>query len=76
MVIYIYIVYAILQSKNRGALCVYNLNKDKTLYCVKYRTNDFRASKLKNNPDEYSYILANSFVVIYKIEKDSIYIQL
>ena len=57
-------------------MCVYNLNKDKTLYCVKYRTNDFRASKLKNNPDEYSYILANSFVVIYKIEKDSIYIQL
>jgi len=65
-----------LQSKNRSALCVYNLNKDKTLYCVTYKKNDSRESRLKNHPDEYSYILANSFVVIYKIVKDIIYIYL
>ena len=68
--------YAILHSNNRGALCVYNLSKDKTLYCVTYRTNAFSASNLKAHPDEYSYILANSFVVIYKIEETGIYIYL
>jgi hypothetical protein len=72
----IYVVYAILHSNNRGALCVYNLSKDKTLYCVTYRTNAFSASNLKAHPDEYSYILANSFVVIYKIEETGIYIYL
>jgi hypothetical protein len=66
-----YVVYTKWHSKNKKALCVYNLNKDKNLYCMTYKFDGFNS-----HPDKYSYILANSFVVTYKIERTNIYIYL
>ena len=68
----IYIVYIKLHSPRDKALCVYNLTRDKIIHCVTYMigndASDTRQeSKLQDHPDEYSYILANSFVIIYKL---------
>jgi hypothetical protein len=73
-----YVVYTKWHSKNNKALCVHNLSKNKNLYCVEYEFEGFRGSKLElhSHPDKYSYILANSFVVIYKIKSANIYIYL
>jgi hypothetical protein len=63
----IYVVYVRWHSRNKKALCVYNLTKDKIVHCVTYSTNSLRESMIEEQPYEYSYILANSFVVIYKL---------
>ena len=67
------VVYIRWHSKREKALCVYNLTKDKIVYYTTYITSNIayseliKESKLASHPDEYSYILANSFVVIYKL---------
>jgi hypothetical protein len=72
----VYVVYEAWDLSNRNELRVYNLSKDKTLYSVAYRKASLSASRLDGNPDKFSYILANSFVVICKIEDSNIYIYL
>jgi hypothetical protein len=74
----IYVVYTKWHSKSNKSLCVHNLSKNKNLHCVAYEFDGFKGSKLElhSHPDKYSYILANSFVVIYKIESANIYIYL
>jgi hypothetical protein len=63
----IYVVYVRWHSRNKKALCVYNLTKDKIVDCVTYSTNSTCESMIEEQPHEYSHILANSFVVIYKL---------
>ena len=63
----VYIVYIGWPSRYEKALYVYNLTKDNILHYVTYNVNSATESKLKNHADQHSYILANSFVIIYKI---------